>query len=416
MTLFFHKLHSCVTMTLRTMMLPAMLLMLGSCGLINDPDTPDDDKGDISIKFRVSTIASIGNHGNTRADDKKHDEVPSSIPQIEDMINTEDFAFYIFLGAEDNAKLIYSCSDFSKPGSASINGSLGFYDINVLLTNKEIREYFGDNQDPDSPVKFRIITLANTKVITNGKFPSESMTGLTYSEIINKAKELTFSIDKNIYNPDGGNITDKVKAYLPMFGMNVFTTTLGRLLEARFENPIHLGDIDMLRAVSKVRLIDNITRIEGTQYPRITSAEFALDRSNGYVLPDQYESYINGNQVHTARLTNAETTPSRIPFILNDGNQKEVEYFTYCPEQTISGDTGRPAFYITIAYDDNVANNKTYEVSMTGYQGTAFDWSGDYLLRNHIYTLRVDGLTLDRELILTVCPRADFTTDVPTFE
>ena len=153
-----------------------------------------------------------------------------------------------------------------------------------------------------------------------------------------------------------------------------------------------------------------------TNYCRITSAEFALDRSNGYVLPDQYESYINGNQVHTARLTNAETTPSRIPFILNDGNQKEVEYFTYCPEQTISGDTGRPAFYITIAYDDNVANNKTYEVSMTGYQGTAFDWSGDYLLRNHIYTLRVDGLTLDRELILTVCPRADFTTDVPTFE
>ncbi len=96
----------------------------------------------------------------------------------------------------------------------------------------------------------------------------------------------------------------------------------------------------------------------------------------------------------------AENSPCISPAIDHRG-----DIFTgYAPEMKISNaDTTRPYFQITVALrsGSNGDVTKSYTVPMAGGSDYPDIRFGDYVLRNHIYTLSIERVNLD-ELTLEV--------------
>lgn len=390
-----------------------LLTAAGGCSLVNDPEPPAKEGGDVELTFRVVSAANLTGHSGTRTDDKDHDEEDSQQPNVEDYININDFQFHIFAGSSnDNAtlKLLYSCTKLADNPDVTYVGGMGVYDIHITVSEETMNKFFGDAYDINSktPVYFRVMAIANSNASQAATTPKE-ITGTDFSGMMTSANALTYAL------PDNGYA-------LPMYGLGPWqTTTLYELSDSRPEDPTSLGSVTLLRAVSKVRIADEIPRQPGNEYPRIASVTFTYDSESGYVLPANAETYVDGTQVHTVNIPEQTATGNRINLVsgketVDNGTVTATEtvFYGYCPEQRIG--TATPQFVINIQPSQGAALN-TYTVPMAGYGDKGFTWAGSegMLLRNHIYTLAV-GLTTTQELTITVCPRATFTTDIPPFE
>ena len=390
-----------------------LLTAAGGCSLVNDPEPPAKEGGDVELTFRVVSAADLTGHSGTRTDDKDHDEEDSQQPDVEDYININDFQFHIFAGSSnDNAtlKLLYSCTKLADNPDVTYVGGMGVYDIHITVSEETMNKFFGDAYDINSktPVYFRVMVVANSNASHAATTPKE-ITGTDFSGMMTSANALTYAL------PDNGYA-------FPMYGLGPWqTTTLYELSDSRPEDPTSLGSVTLLRAVSKVRIADEIPRQPGNEYPRIASVTFSYASQSGYVLPANAETYTDGTQVHTVNIPEQTATDNRINLVsgketVDNGTVTATEtvFYGYCPEQRIG--TATPQFVINIQPSQGAALN-TYTVPMAGYNGNPFIWAGSegMLLRNHIYTLAV-GLTTTQDLTITVCPRAIFTTDIPPFE
>ena len=393
-----------------------LLTAAGGCSLVNDPEPPAKEGGDVELTFRVVSAPNLTGHSGTRTDDKDHDEEDSQQPNVEDYININDFQFHIFAGSSnDNAtlKLLYSCTKLADNLDVTYVGGMGVYDIHITVSEETMNKFFGDAYDINSktPVYFRVMAIANSNASQAATTPKE-ITGTDFSGMMTSANALTYAL------PDNGYA-------LPMYGLGPWqTTTLYELSDSRPEEPTSLGSVTLLRAVSKVRIADEIPRQPGNEYPRIASVTFTYDSESGYVLPANAETYADGTQVHEVNIPTDQPTESRTIDLVSDmetvnngvSTQSEPVFYGYCPEQTITGNappyTGTPSFKITIKKSDT--ESEEYNVPMAGYKDKPFTW-GNTLLRNHIYTLAI-GMTVDQDIVITVCPRATFTTDIPPFQ
>lgn len=402
--------------------------MLTGCSLIEEPGKPcDSGSDDIMLSVRM-----ISSDVVTRADDQDHSEVNSELKAIEDGIDKNDLGIFVFAkmeNSEDPEKLLLKITDIGKSNDPfmSIIGAPGAYTINMVFKREKFHEILGVealNPASSERVLFRILVLANcTSPGTNALAKWNLLTGTTYNEVITQVNAVNWHYALSyLYNADtkateASAIWTNRKKHIPMIGTNTFKVSQESLYNSRPEDRVFLGELDMLRALAKVRIVDNIKNKDASGYPKIISTEIAGTQDMVCQLPANAASYINGNQVHEPNIANPDNSFNSqspisyrlgiIPASINmtPANERKGETFIgYLPEQKIDHlnnnvAEGTPQFRITVAMDEEL-KLREYTVPMTGYAGKKFEF-GDYILRNHIYTLSVESVQTS-QLILNV--------------
>lgn len=404
-----------------------MLLVLAACSHGIDDPVNGTGSGVVALSFNMTTQ---GTTLLSRADDSNHPETASEYAALEDAINYDDLALLVFARRDSgDEKLLFKITDFTPStalGTQRVNilGSPGNYLINLTILREEFTDFLGGYElspEGKSTITFRMLMVANCFGEDDDRDAAwDAVTGQDFPEVMSQISTWSYSMD-NLYDAAAGTSAaelygDKAQG-LPMFGTTTFSTSESMLYYSRPENRVYLGQIDMLRSVAKIRVVDNI-RLKTEGYPRLKAVRFTGSRSEGMVLPFDALNYQNGNQVHSLNmyhpddeLTMADAAVYSLGTIPEQWSMTPAAdctgdtFIGFVPEQRISyADNnvaaGMPVFDIDVAFydtDSNIEIIRTFSVPMTGYNGVQFTNFGQSILRNHIYTLRVNdvGLTMD---------------------
>ncbi|MDE6339683.1 MAG: hypothetical protein K2K97_07855 [Muribaculaceae bacterium] len=417
--------------------LPALLL-LTACSSPDDPDNLVGSGDCVSLSFNMMTAGTIK---ETRADDQGHNETDSEFREFEDGIDMGDLGILIFAkiaGSTSEHKLVYKLTNLLASDDAHINvvGSGGNYLVNLMILKDDLKEVLGGYEitpEGTSLISFRMLILANCAPAgTNATAMWDAVNGQDFPTVISQLSQWNFSMS-DIYNADGGpevktlysNHENNKVNHCPMFGTKLSTTTEQALYYSRPENRVYLGEVNLLRSLAKVRVVDNIQNKDDQGYPRVEAVEFLSSQSQARQLPFGALDYQDGQQVHTpnifeenSNLTLAATyklgTIHESWSMTPDSQRTGDVFIGFVPEQRIghpnnNADEGMPVFHITIANhkangyeasDDEVEMLDFY-VPMTSYNGVNFNFGQD-ILRNHIYTLSVNdfGAQLNMEVVV----------------
>ncbi len=390
-------------------------LILGACSLVDDgplPECPAPVDFMLSFTVDASEISRA-----SRADDQGHDEVDADYAAFENGMDLDRLAIYVFArraGATDE-QLIFATPRLGAETSTDIDviGGAGSYTVKLMMSKAGFEEKIGKKMSADDTERiiFRILMVS-------GITPSVSAT--TFTGILDGLAGYKVAMSELFSAPAAPDVTQLVtdcypgeRKYIPMFGTNTFTVSQYALVNSALGREAYLGGVDMLRSVAKVRVVDNIRNKDDNGYPRIVSARLVASQDELLVLPAGAATYVNGDQVHTAALAApGEIKPLTLPlgavpssWTVTPAIDHRGDIFTgYAPEMKISNaDTTRPYFQITVALrsGSNGDVTKSYTVPMAGGSDYPDIRFGDYVLRNHIYTLSIERVNLD-ELTLEV--------------
>ena len=407
-------------------------LLLASCSLVDEPvencyDTDSD--GNVMLSFRMLTPAV---DSRSRADDQNHDEVDSEYLRFEDGIDMSDIGMFVFAkmaNAAGNEKLVLKVTDFPTGDGAEnvqVSGGAGSYTVNITFGRTQLASLLGRELEPNGAemVQFRILMVANSSdqaAIATDRL--NEITGDTYTAVINQLEPWIYSMsDLCNFNPAvvdqsplSGMVTDLYpgdRKCMPMFGSNTFRVSQRSLCNSTELGRAYLGEMDMLRSLAKIRLIDNISNKNEAGYPKIISADLVGTQQAIHVLPYGALTYINATQVHTPVIADTDLESENrvnsayglgiIPASWTDipaQSRKGNIFVGYAPEMSIrttDAQTGEglPAYRINIALSrkaDGTEVTREYIVPMTGYEDNSLNF-GDYILRNHIYTLSINSV------------------------
>lgn len=295
-------------------------------------------------------------------------------------------------------------------------------DYATYTVKATIREPYFDYAVDNGSVRFRIMVLAN--------WPQEALNAIagctTESEI--EAKAATWTMPSAAWMPEAGT------RGIPMYGLKEFTVTTDALRQSDENSPADLtSEINLLRALAKLEVIDNIQTKNDAGYPRIQSV--TLLQGSYYTLarliPDGFR---DGVQV-TAPTLPAAHVPATADRALAERN--------YTTGQTPAGGTARDytfkgwtTYLPEMQFNTNdalqvVVENDPAYVGKTGTDGAKIPatytvtipmpdadgvWDGQFL-RNHIYRLEVvsAGSNMTMQYTYTICPWIERSTDI-TFE
>lgn len=410
-----------------------LLALLGaSCSAIYEsPDEcpPPDGSGDVLISFRMITpVTEVA----SRADDHGHDEVGSEYRRFEDGLDMSDVALFIFAGmadSTDEARLLLKVTDLSaasQPSDIEVLGIPGSYIVNLTIPQTQLQTFLGREIDANSSeeVFFRVLMVANSSAGTSGDASQwDAITATTFPDVISQLDNLptfpmsllcNFNCDYSIPTDYGDNTVSGFypgsRTCMPMFGTIETRLSQQILLNS---TPLHramLPDMDMLRSLAKVRLIDNIDNKSADGYPKVVAAQLVGTQNAIHQLPFGAATYVNGNQVHSPYFADPDYDSAsgpgfiyclgRMPASITDvpsSQRKGDVRVGYVPEMKILPTLnenlgGLPAFRITMALSKSVDGTEIteeYLVPMSRFPGF-----GGNILRNHIYTLSVDHVTL----------------------
>ncbi|MDE5793539.1 MAG: hypothetical protein K2I08_02340 [Muribaculaceae bacterium] len=403
--------------------------LLSACSLVNEPyqDCPEV-KADEAITLYFEMNAS---GVSTRTDDQDHSEVESEFRQLEDGIDYKDLGMFVFARMaskpDDGEKLVLKITDINSSANQKIqiNGTPGAYTVSFEVLRSELNEIlFGKDSEEEitnngkDNIIFRILIVANaTPTLDDGNDPWDSIDGTTFDAVIAQLNEWDYNMD-NLYDnsyegEDVEGLYSKGNKSIPMFGTNYFSVSQNTLFNSRPEYRIMLGQIDLLRALAKVRVVDNIQNKGDDGYPKITKVEFIGSQNGAKPLPNDASKYVNGNQVHIPNIfkpDNTLTTDNMVTYRLgvmpedmtsiSPDDRKGSVLVGFIPEQVIGNVAnvgGIPGFKITIEYFEG--ETKDFVVPMYGYNGKPFEF-GDNILRNHIYTLSVEKVENEADITL----------------
>lgn len=295
-------------------------------------------------------------------------------------------------------------------------------DYATYTVKATIREPYFDYAVDNGSVRFRIMVLAN--------WPAAALNAIagctTESEIEAKAAETSAMWTM----PDENWMPKADDSGIPMYGLKEFTVTTDALRQSDENSPAGLTDeINLLRALAKLEVIDNIQTKNGAGYPRIQSVTLL---GGGYytlarLIPDGFR---DSEQV------TAPTLPAAPVLATADRALAERNYTT---EQTPGGAytfKGWTTYLPEMQFNTNnalrvVVENDPDYVGKTGTNGATIPatytatilmpdadgmWDGCFL-RNHIYRLEVvsAGTDMKMQYTYTICPWIERSTDI-TFD
>lgn len=395
---------------------------LAACSAFHEPEIPcpepePEARTPLALTFNVTTQTGITasraaapfsslpapRAAASRADDQGHDEEGSDYPDTEDYLNLNDFGFFIFAG-EEKRLLYMNTNVIASSGDAldmSITGSSGNYTVSLILDDELVEALLGGGAlspsgDRTLPLTIAVIANHNADRLTPGFDNFKDLTAATAEKVdgastlndfINIAKEMTFTPAASYDN-----------LRIPMYGISTFTLTEPQMYYSRPDDRIELGEISLLRAMCKIRVIDQIQNKTGG-YPRVTAARISYPQTGGYVTPRNPADYQNGQQIHGDQEALPGTTEQYTRQMLT-GTVKANSLVSYAPAQPLT--VTAPEVVISVQRDaESAAQEFTVNLLSRGDYGYAVaDW-GDRMLRNHVYTLAVEGVTFGASLTLT---------------
>lgn len=415
-----------LTTRLRTMRPAAAALvasaLLAGCSAVNDPENPCPDpepgqpeENSLALSFRVTTSVPLSRKAPSRADDQGHEEQTYDYA-FEDEINLNDFGFFIFAykadGSADPVLLYKNTNVTSSSSEMEIAGGLGDYTVNLDLPASLAEQFLTDPTTELSPngsrsLKVRIAIIANSNASRQkpglwgewGPFVSaweiehQSLTAnpATFSQFIEKIDdEMVFTPD---YSNNFGNLL------IPMYGLSQeFTMSERDMYFSRPDDRMMLGEVSLLRAMNKVRLVNAIPAdemVDGT-YPQLVRATITYGSPDGFVTPVNPGSYVNGQQVHTDRVLSAAATRPTQGF--REGTLVDKSLITYLPVQRLG--EGAPTLVITMRNAAGETRDFPVDLNDPQYETIHGQWGG-MMLRNHVYTLAITSVRFGVELQLT---------------
>lgn len=405
---------------------------LQSCDAVTDDPGPCRGDDTITLSFKMLTSDPLQ---ETRADGQGHVEVNSEYRELEDGLDRGDLGIFIFAKAPTAAadapeNLIMKVTDLGSSTNPQqmITGSPGAYTITMAFKKTDFADALGGYElDPNTNnnIQFRVLILANCGK-GNQATSWADINGQTFSEVIGQASDLAFQMSW-LYEGNQGDadVTGLYKGNIPMFGTNTFSVSEADLWSSKAEERIYLGEINLLRALAKVRVVDNVQNKDEEGYPKVTEAEFIGSQDVAYCLPADAADYVDGNQVHTPNIYDPDKTLTmpegnactyKLGTILDgwnmtpEANRKGLTRIGYVPEQKIgylNGNVqqGFPIFRITAALRKNADGSdetKVYDVPMIDPdEGRPINF-GANILRNHIYTLSVNSIAVGTPANFTV--------------
>lgn len=396
--------------------------LLAGCSAVNDPENPCPDpvpeqpgENSLALSFRVTTSVPLSRKAPSRADDQNHPEETYDYP-FEDEINLNDFGFFIFAYKADGSTdpvLLYKNTNVTNNSSSEmeIAGGLGDYTVNLNLPASLAKQFLTDPTTELSPngsrsLRVRIAVIANSNASRLkpglsgewGPFVSAweieqgglTVNPATFSQFIERID------DEMLFTPDYGNNFGNL--LIPMYGLSQeFTMGERDMYFSRPDDRLMLGEVSLLRAMNKVRVVNAIPadEMEG-EYPQLVSATITYGSPDGFVTPLDPGSYVNGQQVHTDRVCSAADQRPTQSFTA--GRLVNRSLITYLPVQTL--ETGAPTLVITMRNASGETRDFPVDLYDPQYETIQGQWGG-MMLRNHVYTLAITSVRFGVELQLT---------------
>ena len=422
-----------LTTRLRTLRPAAAALvasaLLAGCSAVNDPENPCPDpepgqpeENSLALSFRVTTSVPLSRKAPSRADSENHPEETYDYP-FEDEINLNDFGFFIFAykadGSTDPVLLYKNTNVTSSSSEMEIAGGLGDYTVNLDLPASLAEQFLTDPTTELSPngsrsLKVRIAIIANSNASRQkpglagfndlkAAWDDKTTNGVaTFTQFTDIAKDMVFTPDYT-----GENLL------IPMYGLSEeFTMGERDMYFSRPDDRLNLGEVSLLRAMNKVRLVNAIPAdemVDGT-YPQLVSATITYGSPDGFVTPVNPGSYVNGQQVHTDRVLLAAATRPTQGF--REGTLVDKSLITYLPVQRLG--EGAPTLVITMRNAAGETRDFPVDLNDPQYETIHGQW-GEMMLRNHVYTLAITSVRFGVELELTATVAdwedAEFTLD-----
>lgn len=386
-------------------MLSALCLLLavtaGSCAqdeLLDVPTEPGSSAASsgsrISLKFKINA----DNSGSlTRSGLGQWEDESSN--QAERALDPQDIRVLI-LNADGNLIKTVKPTTLSyeqgvKDENLGIYGD-GYYTVQVFFEDDYFDNFF-DTYGDNEPLDFQVMIFANINSI-GGNYTVDSFS----PGALNANLAETFTMAPDWYPSETHGI--------PMFGLKQNIRANKKQLTSPNGYNVE-GDIDMLRALCKVEVQDQIPGIvnasDNLKYPRVSGVEMISWRNKGNLRPS-INNYNTGVTVANIPFLNLSpvTTPLQAKIktdnsdFNNDGKAEEV-YRIYCPEAKLSEVTMR----VYVQMEPNQEKPDCYEVNLGKYADGNDNPNrkfGDDLVRNHIYRFAVTSVSAQADLTLTV--------------
>lgn len=257
-----------------TAMLAAAASLVVSCALVTEkdfepaPSAPvEEDDDSFQIRFRICTRTV----GNTRNPDIDGQEEGSA---AENVINLEDIRYYIF--DKDGNFLLDLTPDIDESRSSVISEDYSLYEV-VAKIHESSTDYFKKNKA--GTVDFYLMALANYS--SNSGYADIGY--LNNSDNINSLEDMFKSPVTPVINslPDterllSAAVVDR-PAYFPMAGLQRFALSGSWFETQAGDIPIDLTyltgkNLNMLRAVAKLEIIDKINIKTGATFDPVKDA------------------------------------------------------------------------------------------------------------------------------------------------
>lgn len=435
-----------------------LALSLTGCVSEDSPCPPggsDDDGKAVTLRFTVVTRSAEGGRpaeasegpalAPSRADDCYADQKGTP---AENFINTADCQFLLF---DADRKLL---RPIFPEVTEKDDTQYTWYSIKTSITEK----YFDERIKAGQDVTFYIMVIANTRGL-DGQYVNYAPGVTTIEDIANQRRTFVQPGVGRLANGtwyQSGSWQPSIdnRRYIPMSGLQKFTVSAAALKASTSDNPVDLSEagagknIDMLRAVSKIEVIDKLEIPQGSVYDesaddgkRLSIQKLSLYGffSNGTILPTiQAGCWPNAITAQVTSPTIPENPAYFFPITNNEGYKNPVlvqfEYDLAATNQRT--DKCRVYSAYVVEYSRSLAKEKYIdsnslstnfdlypyiEVTITNpgaadingspvfllklakfNNGVAGEGLGE-LLRNHIYRYEITGISQDIQVNWTVC-------------
>lgn len=418
------------------------MVMAGGCIYDFDRCADTEDREDVKLRFTVVTRDSYGpGMRKTRAADIAGEQ-EGSAPENYLNLAGRDIRFLLFDGDQILLRDFTPDTDIT-PASGS---NYVTYTVHATIAEP----YFANVAT--APTEFYIMVIANCRPYSLSAF------GLAPGEttIENVAGQLASFALKTYTDAADGSRTGWYPSqpgeadgeYIPMAGLQHFTLKQGAFDGRGPEDFVELStgtggkDINMLRALAKIEVIDRIDitgNFEAAQERKVevTKAELFGYCATGTILPSYGQwSLLETQQVKAPTMAspidyrvpgsadNFETaTGNALLDFHKDYNAKENRddkcpvFSVYVPEYSygsIIKPTVRPYIRVTVKEGNS---SKLYLLRLAAYNNGSAGNDIESLLRNHIYRYEITSIgTTVNNVGYTVCPWDDVKSlDVPSF-
>ena len=393
---------NCLKKSAARLLLTAAVAIPALTGCVNDSSLcPDVPEGGVQASFQFTVVTRGAVHSASRAAnlDPVGDQSASDAENALDLDRTQ---FLIFDRDKKLLEALYP---------NIVEDNMPLYTATVTLTLPYFADAVAANADN---IPFYIMVLSNCRGIVAEK-------GQTIDQI---AAELqTFSAPQNINATTGWSPSIEDNRLIPMSGSQGFSVSAAQLLASTPENPVRLSDggknVDMLRALVKIEIIDGIT--DGNY--SLTGATLDGHFTSGTILPAiaQWKDYASVDVKAPTMPENPVFDTANALIFTKDTAEPDLAdakavYSVYVPEFLL-GANGATAATVNARLKPAVGDEITRSFTVADYSGN-FPNELEQLRRNHIYRFEVTGVSVDMNLQLnyTVCPMDDVTSGDITFE